>query len=70
MGKNNKQSTTSATPVVNESKQPKTFKRSSVYITIGIIVAVITGYVGGVISVNFFQDTVHAQAVELSKHLK
>ena len=49
---------------------PKTIKLSTVIWSISVVVAIIAGFIGGVVVTNKYNDTVKAQAVDLSSKLQ
>ena len=55
---------------VQEPKQAKTIKVTTLVISIAVVVGMIASFVGGIFVANNYQNTVKAQAVELSKELK
>ena len=65
-------STKEAIPTVSitKVKEPKTIKVRTVVIGVAMFVALVASFIGGLVYANVYTDTVHAQAVELSKHLK
>lgn len=55
---------------VQEPKAPKTIKVSSLVIAVAVAVGLVTSFIGGINYANNYNDTVKAQAIELSKELK
>jgi hypothetical protein len=55
---------------ITKVKEPKTIKVKTLVTGIAFAVALIVSFIGGIIVSAHYTDTVHAQAVELSKHLK
>ncbi len=49
---------------------PKTIKLSTVIWSISVVVAIIAGFIGGVVVTNKYNDTVKTQAVDLSSKLQ
>lgn len=50
-------------------KEPKTIQVRTVVIAASVFVALVASFVGGIIYANNYNDTVKAQAIELSKQL-
>ena len=50
-------------------KEPKTIQVRTVVIAVAVFVALVASFVGGIIYANNYNDTVKAQAIELSKQL-
>lgn len=50
-------------------KEPKVIKVRTVVIGVAMFIALVASFIGGLVYANVYTDTVHAQAVELSKHL-
>lgn len=55
--------------ITKKPKTPKTIKLSTVVWSISVIVALIVGFTSGIILANKYNDSVQAQAVELSSKL-
>ena len=52
---------------VQEPKQAKTIKVSTLIISIAVVVGMVASFIGGICVANNYNSTVKAQAVELSK---
>lgn len=50
-------------------KETKTIKVSTLIIGIAVFIGLVASFIGGIVTANHYKDTVHAQAVELSKTL-
>ena len=52
------------------AKTPKTVKVSTIMYAVGIIVSLAVGFYAGTYATNHYNNTVKAQAVQLTKELK
>ena len=52
------------------NKAARTVKLSTIIWSVAVVVAIIAGFIGGVVVANKYNDTVKAQAVDLSSKLQ
>ena len=50
-------------------KEPKTIKVKTVVVAVAVFVAIVVSFIAGIVYANNYNDTVQAQAIELSKQL-
>ena len=50
-------------------KEPKTIKVKTVVVAVAVFVAIVASFIAGIVYANNYNDTVQAQAIELSKQL-
>lgn len=57
----------SKVPTTTSEKSPRTIKVKTLVIAIAVVIGLIASYIGGIATANSYNDTVKAQAIELSK---
>jgi len=62
--------TQEAEATIKANKEPKTIKVKTLVIAVSFVIVAIVSFLGGMYAQGKYNDTVHAQAVELSKTLK
>ena len=50
-------------------KEPKVIKVKTVVVAVAVFVALVASFIAGIVYANNYNDTVQAQAIELSKQL-
>ena len=53
-----------------QTKEPKTIKVRTVVISMAVIIGLIASFIGGIVYANNYNDTVKAQAFELSSKIQ